>query len=524
MGSSTDKSTNARVAELSRLANVATQENRLTDAYNSLRELAELKRDDAETQSLAGCVAAALGEYTGATKWFARAVLLKPDDQSSYHNLGVAHIKRGALTDATRVYQSAIARGLGDAAMRHDLAVVYLQQGQTDEARRELLEALKSDPENTLCQAGLLEICRQTSDTAAAERYLSQWLADTPDSEQLQAWRADLKSGKLFGASDNSVTAGRAVGNKNVAIVTSNPAFMSDIVNDLKKNNAVREFTQGSMTELRALLEWADIAWFDWCDQLLIQATSHLPRLCATVCRLHSYEAFTEMPGQVEWSKVDHLILVNDSVRTLLGERIPKTVAVSVVPNAVDVERYIIPERKTLGKKIASVGYINYKKNPQLLLYLFKLVHDWDPEFELHIAGEEQDPRIGLYMRDMANKMKLPLVWHGWIKDMPTFYSDKDFIISTSLFESFHYSIAEGMACGLLPIVHDWFGSENVYPDEYRFRTPDEGLRLIQRLMGADRDELGRDARRHIVENFALKGQLSEIDDVLRCLPGDSGS
>ena len=186
-----------------------------------------------------------------------------------------------------------------------------------------------------------------------------------------------------------------------------------------------------------------------------------------------------------------------------------------VIHNAVDTVKFVIPNLKKYGRKIASVGYINYKKNPALLLYCFKKIHEYDPNYTLHIAGEHQDPRIQVYFEHFLRENPLPVYFDGWVDDMPRWYADKDFVISTSLFESFHYSIAEGMSCGLMPLIHNWFGAGNLYPREFLFNDPDGCLDLLLKLEREDRLTLALSNREFIESRYRLDDKLVEIDTAL---------
>ena len=155
-----------------------------------------------------------------------------------------------------------------------------------------------------------------------------------------------------------------------------------------------------------------------------------------------------------------------------VGARTPETLCQSQSPDHDHSQRrrydkFTIPSNKKYGKRICSIGYINYKKNPALLLYCFKAIHDYDSSYRFHIAGTHQDPRIQIYFDHLLPKLNIPVSFDGWVEDVPGYLRDKDYVISTSLFESFHYSIAEGMASGLLPLIHDWFGASYLYPEEY---------------------------------------------------------
>jgi glycosyltransferase involved in cell wall biosynthesis len=149
------------------------------------------------------------------------------------------------------------------------------------------------------------------------------------------------------------------------------------------------------------------------------------------------------------------------------------------------------------------------------LLYCFKAIHDWDPEFEFHIAGQHQDLRIKVYMEHMLKRLDIPVNLDNWVEDVQGYLADKDFVISTSYFESFHYSIAEGMASGVLPLVHAWPGSENVYPREFMFDTPEDCVSLVKNLMSVDRRQLGIENREYISRKFSLEKTIQGFNRVI---------
>jgi glycosyltransferase involved in cell wall biosynthesis len=280
------------------------------------------------------------------------------------------------------------------------------------------------------------------------------------------------------------------------------------------EGHEVKDCTKSSPSALvlQDYLDWADVAWFEWCDKLVARATK-LNKACKIICRLHSYEVFTDLPRQVAWSNVDLLIFVSRKVKDIFASKMPHNVQMKVIPNGVDLTKFFIPEDKVYGKKVASVGYINYKKNPSLLLYCYKKLRKWDPEISLHIAGQHQDPRIAMYMTDYMAKNKLPIAFDNWVDDVAEWLKDKDFVISTSLFESFQYSVAEGMASGLVPLIHCWPGSEATYPGEYIFTDPDDCLEMAQRhlaMKGPEREVEGVKCRRFIEKVYDAEVTMRE--------------
>lgn len=316
------------------------------------------------------------------------------------------------------------------------------------------------------------------------------------------------KPGKMGLQKRTALSTARGLTNKRIALFASNAAFLGDIQRMLEENNEVRLFKGGSRALMERDLEWCDLAWFEWCDEFL-QAATTLPKRCPIVCRLHSFEAFTHHPENVDWTKVDGLMFVNESVRRLLLDRVPSNLPTAVIPNGVDFERFPFPANKTYGKRVAYAGYLNFKKNPGFLLACFEALWRDDPELSFHIAGDYQGAHLQVFLEHMLPKLPFKVHMHGWVDDMPRWLADKDYIISSSYFESFHYAVAEGISVGLLPLVYNWPGSENCYPAEVRFDTLAECVEVMRRHREAPAP-LGRARalRDQLAQRFDVKSQL----------------
>lgn len=303
---------------------------------------------------------------------------------------------------------------------------------------------------------------------------------------------------------------GRGLSGRRIALFASNAAFLGDIKRMLEAENEVHLFTGGSRALMERELEWCDLAWFEWCDEFLQAATS-LPKRCPMVCRLHSFEAFTHHPENVDWSKVDGLMFVNESVRRLLTDRLPSTLPTAVIPNGVDFEKFAFPRTKTYGHKVAYAGYLNFKKNPGFLLACFEALWRDQPDLTFHLAGSYQGAHLQVFLEHMLPKLPFKVHLDGWVDDMPAWLADKDYIVSSSYFESFHYAVAEGMAKGLLPLVYNWPGSENCYPAEVRFNTLSECVDVMRRHRQDPRPlERARGFRDHLTARFNVTRQLSD--------------
>ena len=299
--------------------------------------------------------------------------------------------------------------------------------------------------------------------------------------------------------------------------------FLRDIINDLRGEYDIKTVDGGDEQYIFRTLADTDICWFEWGHES-VKRLLDLPPFCKYIVRLHSYELFDGFHFQANWNKVNKLIVVNDSVKNLIQNGFPNVMQGIGLPNekfaviyhGIKMDRYTLPSDKKFNKKVAYVGYLNYKKAPELFLQCFEAINKYDPEFEFHIAGQYQDPRIALYLENEIKQLDANIVFHGWVDDISKFYEDKDFVISTSLFESFQYSIAEGMARGLVPLVHNWYGSDNIYPREYIFKNVSECVDIVKRFAELPNKETKRqELRDYISNNFSFEKQMKEIRSVL---------
>lgn len=291
-------------------------------------------------------------------------------------------------------------------------------------------------------------------------------------------------------------------------------SFLDNVVGNFKKEFYVKKVIVTDLNQINQGMEWADLSWFEWCDELLIYG-SNLPLAESKniICRLHSYEAFTIYINQVKWSSVNKVIFVADHIKqyVLEQESSLKENQVAVIPNGIDLSKFTYKDRKK-GFNIAFVGYINYKKGPMLLLQSFKAIYDYDQRYQLHIAGEFQDPRYVLYFKQMIEELgiKKNVFFHGWQKDINRWLEDKNYIISTSVLESQHLSIMEAMAKGIKPLVHNFAGAKKVYDEKFIWNTPSDLIRLIKN------DYKSNDYLQYIKSKYDILAQSVELINVVK--------
>lgn len=253
---------------------------------------------------------------------------------------------------------------------------------------------------------------------------------------------------------------------------------------------------------------WADLAWFEWVDGNILE-WSQEPWDCPVVCRLHSYEAYTDYPGQVQWGNVSHLVFVSEHIRKLVLARWPQIAEqtkTSVIYNGVDPDKYTWSHHGP-GNKIAFLGYLNSKKNIGELIALFRMY----PEYEWHIGGTPQEGNMWddfqFQIADLHN------VWvHGWIANGNDWLNDMDFLVSPSIIESFGLTIAEAALKGIKPVVRHRLGTSDLWPEQWIYKGVEDFRRVLE---GPYDPEFNR---QWIVDRYTLKQQLEKTDALVNGL------
>lgn len=288
--------------------------------------------------------------------------------------------------------------------------------------------------------------------------------------------------------------------------------FIKDIVERLSIQYDTKKITINTLHDLKPLerwMQWADICWFEWCDELLIYASKlDIAKEKIIICRLHSYEAFTNYPAQVNWNRVDRLIFISETIRKYVIDnfKIDKNITI-VIPNGVNMSKYSF-RQGSHGFNVAYIGYINYKKGPMLLLQTFRAIHDCDKRYRFYIAGQFQDPRYSLYFKQMVRELGLTdnYFFDGWQNDIDRWLEDKNYIICSSVLESQNMSVMQAMAKGIKPVIHNFVGAEEIYPDKYLWNTVDEAVAMVT---GGDYDS--QEYRRFVEEYYSIDNRFTLI-------------
>ena len=277
----------------------------------------------------------------------------------------------------------------------------------------------------------------------------------------------------------------------------------------------------------KRLIEQADIVFCEWMLGNAIWYGMHKRKSQKLVARFHSQELRSPLFKKLPFQVFDKVIFVGPHILRQAIELQP-TLKLNgcVVFNGVDVEKIqSVPRRLTNGKVLGMVGIVPKMKRFDLALDILSELRKECPEYILRIKGKgpedypwmkNRTEEMEWYMQQYRRLGEDPLLRgavlfdaHG--DDMAEWYAGIDYVLSTSDFESFHYTIADGATAGCEPIVLPWEGAEEIYKQEWIY--PDLGS-AVNAIKYSTRSGI-KSAASYAEELFGIANIFDQLQKVL---------
>lgn len=246
---------------------------------------------------------------------------------------------------------------------------------------------------------------------------------------------------------------------------------------------------------------WADVIWFDTCDNNLASATNPGSAILADDANfkpwdLHemdlSQKQIIVRPIDIEvwqghidasiWDVVDDVIFVADHIRRIRDENeIPhrrENMRIHTIPCAVDLDLWKFDYREP-GFDIAVVGERWMSKGEAHVLQIAMKLKEIDSRYKIHWLGKRSDYSWEhAYFDEMIEHFDLPIEITNEVDSVDEFLEGKNYLLSASHKEAFGYNIAEAMAKGIKPVIHRFYGADTLWPG-LTWNTIDEAVDKI---------------------------------------------
>lgn len=249
------------------------------------------------------------------------------------------------------------------------------------------------------------------------------------------------------------------------------------------------------------LVEWADVVWFDTCDNNLKSATKPSEAILSDDANyfpwdLHDMDLSNKKiivrPIDIEvwhghhtesrWDVVDDVIFIADHIKDIanpfeLPERRPD-LRVHVVPCAVDLDKYSFREHQR-GYNIAVVSERWVSKGVSEILQIALKLKQIDPRYKITWLGKRSDyPWEHEYRDEFVSHHNLNLEFVNVVDSVDAFLEDMDYLLHASHKEAFSYATAEAMAKGIKPVLHRFYGADTLWPN-MTWDSIDQAIEMI---------------------------------------------
>ena len=277
--------------------------------------------------------------------------------------------------------------------------------------------------------------------------------------------------------------------------VTANRIFLSPITERIAKLGKV--FVDNSLTP--ELAKKAEVIWCEWANEKAIDV-AEIETNAKKILRIHAYEAFSETLKRLDLNKFDVVIFIDNYIKEYVERQYGKVNGAVVIPNGIDLEKFYNPN-KIRNNKIAYAGYLTRKKGIGELILLAESF----PDYEFHIAGKYQEDDIADFLNiRKPNNIKI----HPWQYSIEEWFKDKTYILNTSLRESQAMTITEGMAAGLKPLIRNWIGAEEMYPEKYIWKSINDFKSLLE-------GDYNPDEYRDLVKKYDINLIYPKIEEIM---------
>ncbi|NQV03756.1 MAG: glycosyltransferase [Bacteroidia bacterium] len=201
------------------------------------------------------------------------------------------------------------------------------------------------------------------------------------------------------------------------------------------------------------------------------------------VVRIHAQEFSTSYLSESNWAYVDQIILVGPHMLKKFTGLFPAEAhKCRLIYNIIDCNRFDLDKDESALYHLGYLGVLPRLKAPHRGLEILEELKKKDDRYKIFIKSKRPDELVWLWDRPDEKKyynelferitemgLEDSIVWDPHGRDVQEWFQKIGFILSTSDHESFHLSIPEGMASGAIPVIRNWEGARELYPEKYIF-------------------------------------------------------
>lgn len=234
------------------------------------------------------------------------------------------------------------------------------------------------------------------------------------------------------------------------------------------------------------LLNQADIIFCEWGLGNIVWYSKHKKHGQKLITRIHAQELKTRHLDQCNHDNIDNYIIVSPYYfELIIAEFALERAKCKMIFNMVDTELLDKPKLADAEFHLGMIGDVPKSKRLDRALDIFEKLYKEDKRYKLFIKGKRPEEYPWMHSKAKAEEMSYYQQQYQRIKDndwddhvsfeghgpIDEWLQKIGWILSVSDNESFHLSVAEGMASGAIPVIFNWAGADTIYPQHFIFKS-----------------------------------------------------
>ncbi|MEY8715378.1 glycosyltransferase [Francisella philomiragia] len=242
------------------------------------------------------------------------------------------------------------------------------------------------------------------------------------------------------------------------------------------------------------LLDTADVIFCEWGLGNIVWYSQHKKQGQKLVVRVHAQELRTRHLDKVNHENVDNYIFVAPYYYELMIKEFSLDRSKCLmIYNFVDTRLLDKPKKEGYKYHLGMIGDVPQSKRLDIALDIFEKLYQKDKRYKLFIKGKRPEDYKWMHSKAKKPEMDFYKAQYKRIKDngwdnnvifeghgpIDEWLQNIGYIISTSDHESFHLSVAEGMASGAIPVIRNWKGANSIYPSEFIYSDCCDAINIV---------------------------------------------
>ena len=262
---------------------------------------------------------------------------------------------------------------------------------------------------------------------------------------------------------------------------------------------------------------WCDVIFGDYIQGGIVHAVKDENNKKPMVIRGIDIDLYFGHYMGLDWDKCKAVLFINDYMREYIVDKykaakgVEPKCQIETVHLGIDLAKFTYKE----GKKGKNIGWLNRfwtGKGIELMLQIVYKMVKYDPEYKFELVGPCNEHWVEKYISEFLKRNGLSenVKKLSSVPDVNVWMENMDYMLSTSMKECMSLPIAEAMAKGIKPVIHNWWGADNLYPGDLVFQTAEQACDIIME----DKYD-SHFYRKYIEDNYTLDKEVNKLNEIL---------